>query len=299
MPSIQYYLLRLYLSRLQKKQANYSGNKVQLRRKLLDEVAGKFTIPKGIEIRRVSANAIPSEWISMEKRIPRGVILYLHGGAYVAGSLKSHRHLVANLAIETGYDVLNVDYRLAPEHTFPAAVADAYNAYQWLSHQENTKRIVVAGDSAGGGLATALLLKLQEEHETMPDGAVLLAPWVDLRRNIRYEKQQMQKDVILTDTALMESAALYAHQNDANVNPFISPILGSYEGFPPTMIQVGSYDLLWDEGRALAEHMKLAGVRVYLYDWPKMLHVWQFFVGRLPEARKALKEIKSFLDLLD
>lgn len=293
MPSIKYYLLRFYLKRLQK-QRKATGDDLSQRRKTLESVARKFQLPPNTVVERVSANAVPAEWISFKGMKPKGVFFYLHGGAYNSGSLASHRHLVAALAHKCQCTALHIDYRLAPEHVFPAAIDDAVSAYVWLAKKVDLP-IIIAGDSAGGGMAVATMLKLKEEKKQLPKLAVLMAPWVNLQGNSTSLASLGKKDVILTKEVLESSAMMYAGDKRLLTNPYVSPLFGDLTGLPTTLVQVGTHDLLLGDGEDIANKLMDHGVTTTLSVWPKMLHIWQFFVGKLPEADRAIDEIAAFI----
>ncbi len=209
------------------------------------------------------------------------------------GSLNSHRGLACQLAKTLEATAIVPDYRLAPRYPFPAAVDDTVNAWYWLSQQEEAREIVLAGDSAGGGLALALLLKLREEQLRMPEAVVLLAPWADLTNSSEELARQARLDPMLRLQGLALAAKAYAHRTAVD-NPYISPLLGQLHGLPPVLIQVGTHDILLNDSLRLEKKLKAAGVETDLKVWPKMLHVWQMYYDFLPEARKALAEVGRF-----
>ncbi len=293
MASLQHTLLSAYLRFLRNRQTN-AKDPVKLRRKLINEVASKFKIPKDVHIERHSANGIPVEWSSFRDSRER-IIMYLHGGAYVAGSLTSHRHLVSALAVACQAEAMAVDYRLAPEHPFPAALDDALNAYLYLIKKRNADHLILAGDSAGGGLAVALVAKLIEDKVSLPKTVVLLAPWVDLTGNSPTIDELARKDVILTKETLTSSAKMYAHTHPLD-QPFISPVRANLKGFPPTLIQVGTKDLLLNDSRQLTRVLKDSQTEVCLEEWRGAMHVWHFFTDYLPESKKALQDIGRFVE---
>ncbi|MEO1653317.1 MAG: alpha/beta hydrolase [Bacteroidota bacterium] len=254
----------------------------------------KKLIPNS-KVESLSAHGIPAEWMTVPQSREDRVMLYLHGGGYQIGSPKSHRSLVSHLAHYTRSKVLQIDYRLAPEFPFPAGLDDTVTAFDWLCKQIDPKRIVVAGDSAGGGLALALLLKWKEEKREMPGGLVLLAPWVDLAAEPESFEKMVKKDPILIPKYLVAGAVSYAGKEDRQ-NPFISPLDGDLSGLPPTLIQLGDMDILLPEGKALAEKLKTEGVPTELQVWKNMVHVWHFVGPALPESGKAIQKIANFMD---
>lgn len=224
-----------------------------------------------------------------------GALLYLHGGGYVAGSARGYRGLAANLGRAAGVETYAIDYRLAPEHPFPAAVDDASTAYRALIEQGiDHGRIVIAGDSAGGGLTVSTLLKLRDEGVQLPAAAVVFSPWADLACDSATMEGKSAEDPALTPEGLREMAGLYAPGGD-RTHPLASPVNADLAGLPPLLIQVGSAEILLADAEKLAERASLAGTSVQLEVWPGMVHVWQAFAFMLPEGRAALDQAGGFL----
>lgn len=260
------------------------------------ETAGQVFRPIiHIEYIGVLANGVPGEWV-----IPAGVgservILYLHGGAYNAGSTRSHRALAANIAYAAHARALTIDYRLAPEHTYPAALVDAFSAYKWLLEQGMLSRqIVITGDSAGGGLTIALLVALRERRQPMPAAAVVLSPWTDLSESGESWQENAELDYLIHRARLREAARIYLKEADPQA-PLASPVHANLEGLPPLLIQVGSEEVLLSDSINLAENARLSGVEVTLDIWEGMQHVWQFAASFVPEARQAIGRIGAFI----
>jgi acetyl esterase/lipase len=223
------------------------------------------------------------------------MILYLHGGAYALGSINVHRELLARLARATHMRVLAVDYRLAPEHPYPAALEDTAAAYRWaLDAGCAPSRIVVAGDSAGGGLALATLAALRDAGAPLPAGTVCLSPWLDLALTGASIRTKASVDPVLSREALERYAGLYAGEH-ARTHPLISPLYADLRGLPPLLIQVGTDEILLDDAVRGAEKARAAGVRATLDVVEGMFHVFQM-VGVLPETRRALERIAAFVD---
>jgi acetyl esterase/lipase len=250
----------------------------------------------GVTITETSAGDRPALWVDPPEVGREGAILYLHGGAYVLGSPHGCRSLASAIAAETGMRVLLLGYRLAPEHPFPAAVDDARAAYRWLLAQGLApQQVVVAGDSAGGGLTMALLLALRDEGQPLPAAAICLSPWVDLLADGGSRVGKAKSDYVLTMADLHRSAALYLAGADARM-PLASPLYGDFAGLPPLLIQVGSDEILLDDGTRLADKARAAGVDVSLEVWPGMFHVWQMVSIFVPEGRRAIEGIGCFVD---
>jgi monoterpene epsilon-lactone hydrolase len=212
------------------------------------------------------------------------------------GSPGGYRSLAADIAVSAGMRVLVLDYRLAPEDPFPAAVDDARAAYHWLLDQGPApEQVVVAGDSAGGGLTVALLLALRDAGQALPAAAVCLSPWADLLADGGSRKSKAKSDQVLTTADLLRSAALYLSGANPQT-PLASPLYGDLAGLPPLLIQVGSDEVLLDDATRLAEKARAAGVDVKLEVWPGMFHVWQMVSVFVPEGRQALAAIGRFVD---
>ena len=243
---------------------------------------------------KFQASGVSAEWIIPPEATLDRVILYLHGGGYVIGSVNTHRALIARIARAAKARALAIDYRLAPEHPFPAAVDDAVKSYRWLLSQEiATSKIVVAGDSAGGGLTLALLTSLLIAHDPLPAAAVLISPWADLERTGRSMTTNAGRDQTIDAADLETMAKLYIGSNDPR-NPLASPLHTDFRGFPPLLIQVGEAESLLDDSIRVAERAKAAGVKVDLEVWPDMVHVWHIYAKILPEGQKAIDKIGSF-----
>jgi acetyl esterase/lipase len=252
--------------------------------------AGK---PKGVSVEKVDISGMAAEWLTPET-VHGGTLLYLHGGGYIICGPDTHRPMVATLARRAGARALVIDYRLAPEHPFPAAVEDACKAYRWLIAQGVApESITVAGDSAGGGLTLALLLSLRNAGDPMPAGAALLSPWTDLAMSGWTHVTHAKLDPMLSVEGALLAARHYL-QGALPTDPLASPLYGEFGGLPPLLIHVGEREILLDDSVRLAERARAAGVSVEIKTWQGMPHVFQAF-GFLPEARAALAEIGDFL----
>jgi monoterpene epsilon-lactone hydrolase len=252
-------------------------------------------LPEGTRVESIDVDGIPAAWISPPEADAERVILYLHGGGYILGSLKSHRDLVARLSAAAGVRSLLIDYRLAPEHVFPAAIDDALTAYRWLlTRGTKPEHIVLAGDSAGGGLALALLQTLRDKDMPMPAGAVLFSPWTDLVGTVESRTSRNGVDPIFTKEAINALGRIYPGTEDAH-NPLISPINADLRGFPPLLIDVGSDEVLLDDSLQVAEHARAANVPVELTVWDGMTHVFQQYAYVLPEGQQSLENIGRFI----
>jgi acetyl esterase/lipase len=243
----------------------------------------------------VDAGSVPAEWIEPPDAVSGRVILYLHGGGYVTGSIVTHRAMVARIARASKARALLLDYRLAPEHPFPAAVDDATAAYRWLLAQGIAPgKIVIAGDSAGGGLTLATLAALKASKDPMPAAAVPISPWNDLEGTGDSVKTRASKDPMVQGNDLVPMAKMYYGTQDPK-NPLISPLHADFRGFPPLLIQVGDAEVLLDDATRVAERAKAAGVQVELEVWDEMVHVWHVFAKLLPEGQQAIDKIGKFV----
>lgn len=223
------------------------------------------------------------------------VILYFHGGAYIAGSPRTHRPLTAALSRDADARVFALDYRQAPEYGFPAWLDDGVEAYQYLlKHGERPHQIVLAGDSAGGNLVLVTLLRLRELGLPMPAGAICLSPWTNLACNSKSFKQNRQSEAMLNADAIAALGKHHIGQNDPK-NPLLSPAHADLTGMPPLMVHVGTGEILLDDARAVKRAAKKAGIRMEYKEWKDMPHVFPLFHRVLPEARIALKEMSRFV----
>lgn len=260
------------------------------------EAFAKIFKPRGkTEITNVDAGGVPAAWIVPAEAVTGRVILYAHGGSYNSGSITSHIPLTTNVALATKSRLLAIDYRLAPEHPFPAALEDALSAYRWLLAQNvDAKRIVVAGDSAGGGLVLALILSLRDSGTHLPAAAVCLSPWTDLTCSGESWTKNKKTDFMLRRIPTMKSAQIYLQDADPH-NPLASPLFGDLHNLPPILMQVGSNEIILSDSVQFAEKAKSAGVDVTLDVWDGMQHEWQYAASLLPEARQAIAKIAEFI----
>ncbi|MDR3508130.1 MAG: alpha/beta hydrolase [Caulobacteraceae bacterium] len=252
-------------------------------------------LPNGCGFEELTVDGVAVERLTPQGADPTKVILYLHGGGYVAGSSRSHRHYVARLAQAAGTIALNVDYRLAPEHPYPAAVEDATAAYRWLLAQGfSADRIVVAGDSAGGGLTLATALALKAQGAPLPAALYPISPWTDLAQSGAAYQAKIHCDPMITIDELNGMSNLY-RAGAAVTDPLVSPVHGDLAGLPPILIHVGSEEALLTDSTALAERAALAGVSVRLEVWPEMIHVWPIFHQQLAAGRRAIDEAGAWI----
>lgn len=252
-------------------------------------------IPKTVRLESVEIDELHAEWITPENAKPKKIILYLHGGGYVTGSIEPYRMMCSLLATYTGIKTLTPNYRLAPEHPFPAALDDALKTYRWLLKQGHSPvDIIICGDSAGGGLSLATVIALRDNNESLPAATVCLSPWTDLTLKNKTHVTNAKVESMLRADVLHEWASAYAGESNLN-NPLISPIHADLHGLPPLFIQVGSDEVLLDDSILLAEKAKATGVDVTLKIHDNMWHVWMVLGELIPESKKAFEEIAIFI----
>lgn len=249
----------------------------------------------GVECLPISANGVPAEWIVPTGSIGERVILYIHGGTFFAGSIASHRPLAANIAVAAGTRALIIDYRLSPEHPYPAGLEDALAAYHWLREMVAATEISIASDSAGGALTLGLLLALRDGNEALPACAVCLSPATDLTLEGETWQSNRKSDIMLEYWKMVKGLEIYLCETDPH-NPLASPYHANLKDLPPLLIQVGSNEMLLSDSIRFAEKARTAGVDVTMEVWERMQHEWQFACGFLPEADRAVRRIGNFIN---
>lgn len=258
----------------------------------LDRVMQGRKIARGVECSAVDNGTVKGEWLRPPRsKSARASILYLHGGGYFMGSARAYRGLTSRLAQLARAPVFAPDYRLAPEHAFPAAVDDAVAAYQWLLRQRiDPEGMVVAGDSAGGGLCLALIHALKERTITLPARLTLFSPWTDLAAT-GASLQENSRGCALFNAQTVQKAAAYYLRGGDPYSPLASPLYGDFTGFPPLQIHVSDSEAIRDDSLRLAEKAERAGVAVTLSIWHRQVHAWPAFYPLLPEAEYCLEEL--------
>ena len=272
-----------------------AGLSLAERRTLLDVDAPP---PEGAVVEAVDAGGVTAEWIVADGAVTDRAVLHLHGGGYIAGGLGSHRGFATALSAATSSAVLLVDYRLAPEAPCPAALDDAAAACRWLigpARGIDPSALVVSGDSAGGGLAVALLTRRRDEGEALPAGAVLLSPWTDLALTGASHGTEDERDPMCSTAMLAEAAEAYLGGSVAATDPVASPLYADLSGLPPLMVEVGEVEVLRDDAVALAARARDAGTPVELHVGPGMIHVWHLFAGAAPEATRDLARVAAWV----
>jgi epsilon-lactone hydrolase len=269
---------------------------VQEQRTKMDQLARRgIRLPRGVNVRTVMAGGIHSEWIEPAGSNVQATILYLHGGGYCICSLDTHRGLAARLAQASQARVLMIEYRLAPEHPFPAALEDALAAYRWLLGEGiQTRHLVIAGDSAGGGLSLATAVSLRDAGLHLPAALVCISPWTDLTFSGESVRTKAGIDPVLKPHFDSGYAHNYTGDHPAT-HPLISPLFADLHGLPATLIHVGDDEILLNDSTRLEEKMKAAGVEVALEVWEGMWHVFQVFAPYVPEADMSIQKIGQFI----
>lgn len=259
----------------------------------VDAMAPKHP-PKGVT-REIVAAPVNGEWHRAEDGDAGRTILYLHGGGYVFGSPRSHSALTYALAKEARAEVFSLDYRMASEHPFPAAVDDAVAAYEWLLAQgRDPERMSVGGDSAGGGLTLALLVSIKARGLPMPACAFLFSPWTDLAATGASLDTNEKTDAMFKKVHIVEGAKRYLAAADPKA-PLASPLYADLEGLPPVLIFASRSEILRDDSTRLKEKLDGAGVQATLIMEKGLIHVWPIFAGRFPEAMKAIRNTAAFI----
>lgn len=289
------HLVREWL--LQQKQAAQSGPapSIEQQRKNLEAMSGRIPLDADVTVTKTSVGGIPGEWVVASNALDNQILFYLHGGAYYMGSCKSHRDLAARISRAAASRVLVIEYRLAPEHPFPAAIEDSTAAYRGLLNSGvKPSQIAIAGDSAGGGLAVATLVSLRDAGDPLPATGVLLSPWTDLEGTGASMTTREEFDPWLDPAGIREAAKVYLNGTDPR-HPLASPIYADLHRLPPMLVHVGHDECLLDDSIRLVNRAQAAGVDIGLTIWEDMWHVFQSFAAQVPEGRKAIEEIGKYI----
>lgn len=262
------------------------------RREAFETMAAKFPFPETAEEEEIELQpGLTARWIRDEHSTSERAILYLHGGAFMLGSSRAYRELTARIAAASGAQVLVPDYRLAPENPFPAALEDSCNALQWLQQQGFAAGdLAVAGDSCGGNLACAVLQETGAEVASL----WLTSPWLDLTLSGASIHSRAARDPFIDTKGMPGSVQIYAPDQQPR-DPRLSPLFGDVDRFPPTLIQVGSEEVLLDDSRRFAAQLEAAEVETVFQEWVDMVHVWTFFGPLLEEAHWAVAQAGAFI----
>jgi len=272
---------------------------IEQRRKGMELGMQAIVTPDDISVEPVDANGIPCRWIYAPEARSDRFVIYFHGGGYVMGSLHTHEELMSRISRHCKARVLGVDYRLAPEHPYPAAVNDGLLVYEWLLAQNiPAGNIMMGGDSAGGGLTLATLLAAKNKSISMPAGAILFSPWTDLTGSGESMITRAEADPMIAGgrDGLASMASLY-HGQTAASDPLVSPLFGDLSLLPPLLIQVGDAEVLLSDSTRLADYARKHGVRADLQIWDEAPHVFQA-LPMIPEAKEALEKAGAFFEEL-
>lgn len=264
-------------------------------RRRLDQLGRLTRVARNVAIEEDRLHGLKVEWYRPENALSGKVLLYLHGGAFVLGSCDSHRKLVTQIARAGRIDAVLPEYRLAPEHRYPAGLQDCVGVYRaLLDYGYNPDNIVVGGDSAGGGLTMSLMLELRHSGVPLPGAAVLLSPFLDLSASGESVTTRAAQEPWFRAEDVHVVIKYYCPDENLE-DPLISPVFANVAGLPPTLVQVGDDEILLSDSTRIAEKMKAAGVEVELQIFPEMWHVFQLFVGKMPESRVAVDKIGDFI----
>jgi monoterpene epsilon-lactone hydrolase len=267
---------------------------IEEQRTMMETGFTQFPLPPDVHCEPVDASGVPAEFVVTPESDKERVIYYLHGGGYALGTISTHREMASRLARAAKARVILIDYRLAPEHPFPAAVEDSVTGYRWLlSRGVKPDWVAIAGESAGGGLTVATLVALRDAGVPLPAAAVPVSPWVDMEALGESMVTRADLDPLVQRDHLLEMAKIYLGGADPRT-PLAAPIYADLTGLPPLLIQVGTAEALFDDAARLAEKAKSAGVQVVLEPWEDMIHMWHFF-PMLPEAQQAINKIGEFI----
>lgn len=263
-------------------------------RMLMSSFDNRYPLPEGVQVEPVDAGGVPAEWVVAPEADPDRVLLYTHGGCYISGSPVTVRECCARLSRAAEARVLSVDYRLAPEHPYPAALDDTLAAYQWLlTSGYKAGNIVISGESAGGGLTIAALMKIRDSGLEQPAAGVPVSPWIDMTLSGQTLTRNRGRDLAST-SPLALGAEMYVGKGDPR-DPYASPLFGDLANLPPMLIQVGGAEVLLDDGIAIAHKARQAGNDLTFEVWPEMIHVWHWFSSELDEGRQAIESIGRFV----
>ncbi|MCP4762827.1 MAG: alpha/beta hydrolase [archaeon] len=253
-------------------------------------------VPEDVKYEPIDINGVSAEWIDGVDVSKEKIVFFIHGGAYIAGSIETSREKTGRFSKLLNVRFLAVEYRLAPENPFPAALDDSFAAYKWIISEIGIKpeNLIIMGSSAGGGLALATILKIRDLGLPMPAAAILISPWTDLTGTSESIKSKAEADPFLSVKNLYHFAKLYHGDTDVK-NPYVSPLYADFHGFPPLFIQVGTEEILLNDSLILAENAKKAGVEVELNVWQDLIHGFSLFLPNIPEVKQGNAQIAEFV----
>ena len=257
----------------------------------------KLPSARGVSCRSENIDGVDCEWLVPDGCDDAPLLYYLHGGAYIVGSPATHRRLVSYIARSSGMRAVLADYRLAPEHRYPAQLEDSLTVWHALTKSGfDPGQIAIGGDSAGGNLSVAMMLALRDAGELLPAACFLISPWLDLAGDGESHRTRSSHDPWFTPEKMPSLVANFCDPTQV-YEPLVSPVHADVTGFPPTFIQVGDHEILLSDSTRLADNIRASDGRVDLHVWPDMWHVFQYFIGQMPESRKAIEDIGRFLRL--
>ncbi|MBD3197514.1 MAG: alpha/beta hydrolase fold domain-containing protein [Candidatus Lokiarchaeota archaeon] len=287
--------MRRVLKLLSKRSELELKKRVSESRKNLENLASLIELPEDAIREDIEIKGIKAAWINIPQSENDQIIYYLHGGGYMEGSIRTHQDLAMRIGKASRAKVLLIDYSLAPEKPYPAALNDSVEGYKWLIKDQkiSPSKIIIAGDSAGGGLTLATLMKLRDLAITLPAAGICLSPWTDLLMTGNSIGTKSQVDISLKVWDLYFMASLYMQKNDPK-DPYISPLYGDFQGLPPLYIQVGNSEIILNDSTRVAERAKEANVEVILDIWDNMIHVFQAFADWASEGKEAINKLGEF-----
>ena len=268
---------------------------IEDQRASLEEMMSAFPLDDDIVCERLGAGGVPAEWISAPGADKDRILVYLHGGGYVIGSVRTHRVLMSRISRASGARVLGLDYRLSPENPFPAPLQDTMAAYKWLlANGADPKKIVIGGDSAGGGLTVSALVSMRYLGEPMAAGGVCISPWTELEPKAESYDTNAAVDPSVSRERVQGLMEHFIGDKDPRA-PLASPLFADLNGLPPLLVQVGSIEVVLDDSTRLAQRAEAAGIDVKLEVWDDMPHVWHQFAPILSDAQKAIDRVGEFI----
>jgi acetyl esterase/lipase len=261
-------------------------------------IGGQIFSSFGIKVKRDNFSGIPGAIFTPRKNVnTKSIIFYLHGGGYCFGSsLTTHKVGLTKLAKQTRSVCYSVDYRLAPEHQYPAALDDALTAWKHIVSQNRNCNIILAGDSAGGGLGLSLMMYLRDNNEQLPDGLVLFSPWTDLTCSGETYETKAKYDPMFSTNMPKDSANIYVPEDVKKTDPYVSPLYGNFTNLPRTLVLVGDNEILLDDSRLFAQKAEESGVDIEIDIWPSMFHDWWLFGSFIPETRLVLDKVANWIN---
>jgi len=293
MPSIRAFIIR-QISKQVMRRSKIASNPLAARRDFHKRMT-KLPLARCVHSARENVGGIECEWLTPQGCDDAPVIFFLHGGAYIMGSPATHRRLVSYIAKAAGMRAVLPDYRLAPEHRYPSQLEDSLQVWRTLVKGGiDPANIAIGGDSAGGNLSVVTMLALRDAGDPLPAACFLLSPWLDLAGDGESHHTRSTYDPWFRPEKMPQLVANFCDESDVR-KPMVSPVHADASGLPPTLIQVGDHEILLSDSTEFADNIKAAGGRVDLHIWPAMWHVFQYFIGHMPESRKAIDDIGRFL----